>query len=465
MNEPLDVEGVWWLPESPDHKVPGWFRYDQDNGGHLRLAGSLRPLNWIDNELADGTVQRFIGRRPDQDKIYPRIHGQAGHRLFNLEDAFQLSLSDGICREDDAFESVHVNWLITGAWFVGDYRPEVHQAVVELQHLTAWSDNDALMVNWDDVPPDVFAQATATRIPTESADIGGGLEMALAQALSTGGDQRNEATLQQRVLLRISSREPTSMDNLTDRVADFQDLLTIASGKVANIQRFHFTHADVPKRSLAGKPLGNWQDELELHTRWSNQDSDNERLSPYGMVFTLEQFGGIAGLRRWMSIADQYRSELRRILATRYNAGMFLEDRVAHCVAALESFDRTRRNSKDGDTYLVERLRLCVAHAGSPFEDLLAGESVAAWTQRAKNHRNALGHHLDRYRSNLDLVEGELADQLLWLGQLCLLRSAEAPEPVFERIRNNSHFRWVAKRVAARREEAALSTWPDSPAL
>ncbi len=451
MNEPLDVEGVWWLPESPDHKVPGWFRYDQDNGGHLRLAGALRSLNWVDNELPDGTVQRFVGQRPDEDKVYSRIHGQAGHRLFNLEDAFQLSLTDGVCREADAFESVHVNWLITGAWFEGDDRPEVHQAVVEFQDLTTWVDNDALRLDWEDVPPNVFAQATSTRIPNESAEIGHGLELTLVQALFTGGDRRSEVTLGQRILLRISSPDSTSMDNLTDRVADFQDLLTIASGKVANIRRFHFTHADVPKLSLAGKPLDTWKEELELHMRWRSRDSDNDRLSPYGMVFTLEQFGGIAGIRRWMAVADQYRSELRRILATRYNAGMFLEDRVAHCVAALESFDRTRRNSKDGDTHLVERLRLCVVHAGDPFTDLLAGESVESWTQRAKNHRHALGHHLDRYRSNRDLIERELADQLLWLGQLCLLRSAEAPEAVFERIGNDGHFHWVAKRAAARR--------------
>lgn len=450
MNEPIDIQGVWWLPETPDQKVPGWFSYDLQDGGTLRLAGSMRPLNWTENTLPDGTTQRFVGHRPDEDRLYPRIHGQSGTRLFHLEDAFQLSIDHGLCREDDAAEKIHVNWLITGALFDGEEQPEVDRAVVELQHLTSWLDNDALTVQWDTTPEGVFAIAQAAYEPTVRAVIGNGLELSLTQTLSTGGDQLHDLTLNQRILLNIAATAPRSMDVLTDRVSDFQDLMTIAAGKVANIEKFHFTHVDVPKLSMAGTQLGNRKEELGYYTRWANRDSNRERLSPYAMVFTYAQFGGVEGLRKWMRVADRYRSELRRIMATRYNPTMFVEDRVAHCVAALESFDRTRRSSKDRDTDLVERLRNCVSYAGSPFPDLLGGESIESWTERAKNHRHALGHHLDRFRADTNLVERELGDQLFWLAELCLLREADAPAVVFERISNNSHFRWVAERAAVR---------------
>lgn len=450
MNEPIDVQGVWWLPETPDHKVPGWFSYDLEEGGTLRLAGSLRPLNWIENVLTEGATQRFVAHRPDADKVYPRIHGQSGTNLFHLEDAFQLALEHGLCREDDAAEKVHVNWLITGALFDGDELPKVDRAVVDLQHLTSWLDNDALTLQWHDMPDGVFAIAQADHEPTVTADIGNGLELSLSQALSTAGDQRHDVNLTQRILLEVVAIAPRPMDEFTDRVSDFQDLLTIAAGKIANIEKFHFTHSDVPKLSLEGTPLGNWKEELGYYTRWAKRDSDRERVSPYAMVFTYAQFGGVEGVGKWMLVADRYRSELRRIMATRYNPTMFVEDRVANCVAALESFDRTRRNSKDRDTDLVERLRNCVSYADSPFPDLLGGESIAAWTERAKNHRHALGHHLDRFRAGTYLVEREFGDQLLWLAELCLLREADAPPVVFERISSDRHFQWVAQRAMAR---------------
>lgn len=450
MTELLNVPGVWWLPETPDHKVPGWFTYDPEEGGTLRLSGSLRPLNWIENSLADGSVQRFIGHRPDEDRIYPRIHGQSGDLLLHMEDAFQLSLQDHLCREDDAAEKVHVNWVITGALFDGDGPPQVHRAVVELQHLTSWVDNDALTVDWEDLPEDVFAVATAHRRPTLRADLDDDSELAVVQSLGTAGDHRHDANLVQSILLTINATSPQRMPILVDRVSAFQDLLTIAAGKVANVETFHFTHNQVPKRSLAGQAIGNWKEELKYYTRWANRDSDRERVSPYSMLFTFSDFGGIDGVERWMRVADRYRSELTRVMAVRYNTSMFTEDRVANCVAALESFDRTRRESTDQDTNLRDRLQRCAEYAGETFVGLLGGEPIDEWTKRAKNHRHALGHHLDRFRDNMELIERELGDQLLWLALLCLLREADAPDAVFTGISNNSHFRWIGKRAAER---------------
>jgi hypothetical protein len=449
MNDSIDVQGVWWLPETPDHKVPGWFSYDLQDGGILRLAGPLRPLNWIENRRRDGTTQRFVDERECGDRLYPRIHGQSGTLLFHLEDAFQLSLDHGLCREEDAAEKIHVNWLITGALFGGDDQPEVDRAVVQLQHLTDWVNNDALTVEWATAPEGVFAIARATQQPTAKVEVGDGLELSLAQSLSTDGDHCHDLILNQRIRLMITAPEPRPIDVLTNRVSHFQDLLTIAAGSVANIENFHFTHVELPELSMAGTPLGNRKQELGYYTRWANRDSSSERLGSHAMVFTYDQFGGIAGVGRWMRVAERYRSELSRIMATRYSPTMFVEDRVAHCVAALESFDRIRRGSKDGESYLVERLRNCVDYAGDPFPELLGGESVESWVERAKNHRNALGHHLDRFRADTNLVERELGDQLLWLAQLCLLREADAPAAVFERISKNSHFRWVCERAAA----------------
>ena len=62
MQEPLDVQGIWWLPGSPDHKVHGWFSWDPEEGGTLRLAGTLRPQAWVENALPDGHVQRYLER-------------------------------------------------------------------------------------------------------------------------------------------------------------------------------------------------------------------------------------------------------------------------------------------------------------------------------------------------------------------------------------------------------------------
>lgn len=452
MTERLDVQGLWWLPDTPDHKVHGWFTYDPDDGGTLRLAGSLRPANWIENHLRDGSMQRYVGTRPEADRLYPHIHGQSGPHEYHLGDAFQVSLQQRLCREEDCAERVHVNWLIAGAWFEGATTPQLDRASVEFQHATSWVDNDALAIDADSVPEGLFAIAQATQKQTLRAQIGEGLQLGLVQSLFTSGDHRHNATLNQRILVVIEAASMQPLRSFTDRVSDFQDLLTIASGKVANIEQFQLRRDDVPQRTLTGHSIGHWKKDLRYYTRWSNRDEHAERLSPYEMLFSFDDLGGIAGVGRWMQVADRYRSELSRVMATRYSSSMFVEDRVAHCVAALEGFDRTRHSGKDDGTHLSDRIRRCAQYAGAPFVELLGGEPIELWTGRAKDRRHALGHHLDSFRENTSLVEHELGDQLYWLAVLCFLREAEAPDRVFERLSDNSTFRWVTQRAAQRQE-------------
>lgn len=453
MNDPIDVQGMWWLPESPAHKVPGWLRYNVHDGGELRLSGSLRPPEWIVNERDGKIVQRYIAGPTDEQRIYPRIHGQSGRRLFHLEDCFQTSIAHRLCREDDSAERVHVNWLLTGAWFDGEGQVEFDKAIVRYQHLTDWVGHSGLETDYFNPDPSApFARATARSLPAFRATIQEGCDLLVWQELSTDGDGRNDLILNQRWTLTLSATGTRALDFFTDRVRDFQDLLTIATGTIANIDNFDFTHHDVPLTNLGGEPVGQIQERLGYHSRWSHRDENRDRLNPHAMVFTFDDVGGIEGVRRWMQFANSYRSELSRVMATRYNNHMFLEDRVTNCVAALESFDRTRRGAPHGTTILRERLRECVEFAGFPFTDLLGEESVDDWTARAKNHRNTLDHHLDAFRNDTGIVERELGEQLFWLAALCFLRAADAPDIVFERARRHSTFRWLAHRVKANQQ-------------
>ena len=276
MRQPFDVQGVWWLAEHPDRKVPGWLSWDPVHGGTLRLAGSLQPLKWVDNELAGGSRQRFV-KRTVEEVLYPRVHGQAGHNLFNLEDCFRTSFEVELCREEDVAEKVHVNWLLTGAWFeAGDDPLEVHGAVAELQFLTSWIDNDALTFEQPMQLSEVWATATARKWAAPNIDLPGGLTVRLTQRLGQGGDSREDLSLEQTIVCDVRSEEQHSLDDFTTQIGHLQDLLTITSGRVANIRDMYFTHVDVPMYATNGRPLEGSREELRLYTRWANRDDNTE---------------------------------------------------------------------------------------------------------------------------------------------------------------------------------------------
>jgi hypothetical protein len=63
------------------------------------------------------------------------------------------------------------------------------------------------------------------------------------------------------------------------------------------------------------------------------------------MYFTFDDIGGIDGVQRWLEVASAHRTELGRVMATRYGTDMYLEDRIMNVCAALDSLDKQRRNT------------------------------------------------------------------------------------------------------------------------
>lgn len=42
LNEASEWQGLWWLPEAPDERLPGVLRYDGKGGLSLSLIGAFK---------------------------------------------------------------------------------------------------------------------------------------------------------------------------------------------------------------------------------------------------------------------------------------------------------------------------------------------------------------------------------------------------------------------------------------
>jgi hypothetical protein len=134
--EHFTVDGTWWLPESPAHRVPGTLTSDADNLG-LVLYGSLLPT--VD---APGQVLRQTG--PDWTTtpvILGRTHDSQNVTLLDAQGA---NLIGRFVRQSDyrvriALVGVHVTVdRFTEAW-------------IEFDWLNAWADPPDLTERGDDL--------------------------------------------------------------------------------------------------------------------------------------------------------------------------------------------------------------------------------------------------------------------------------------------------------------------------
>ncbi len=448
MTETLDLQGRWWLPGHDDHRVFGTLRWDPDSGGTLHVEGELRPVVWKDNVLADGSIQKYRDDRGDQQRNYPVVLGQADNRAYTLLDCFRLSLREH--GGDEATERVHVNRVLDGAWFDDRDGLRVDRVVVDLRHLTGWVGHSGLSaahprMNGDDA--DVFTVATAKTLPSfQTAHAGG--SVLLAQSLSETGDHIHDLGVRQRWSLRVHQPEPEPLDLFMATVSDFQDLLTLAVGKPASFESIRLQHPSLPKRSLDGKPIGNWREDIAYHAQWSTRSEQCEPVDKHSMYFTFDDLGGIDGVARWLAVAADYRTELGRVMATRYSDAMYLEDRIMNISAALDSFDKHRRGTGKWVEY-IRRIRQCIDLAGQPFADLIGGQDAEKWADSVTATRDDLAHHRERFRVDGSVGEHLLAEQLFWLFALSLLRLAKAPEAVFESIGRHRQVRWLTEQARA----------------
>lgn len=417
------------------------------DGPASRAGNSVSKTTWSrscgkDNVRPDGTVQKHAEGLLRVGQEYPVVLGQAGRRAYTLLTAY--------CSYKDPFGSggsvqhVHADEMLQGtAWFTRRGDVEADRLVVHLRHLTGWVDFPALSVkddDFDDSGRRTFAVITATSLPNLTTNFDGG-SVDLVQSLETSGDHIHSLGVTQGSTLRIAYPEVRPVSSLLDTSSDFQDLLSIAVDKAADFERVTFQHPSLLATSMAGTPFGDQRANVEYFARWIPRSDPCPPVDKHQMFFTLADLGGIEGVRRWLHAAANYRTELGRVMATRYNASMYLEDRIMNICAALDSFDTVRRGT-DPRLDFIEHLDQCIALAGQPFLDLIVGDPTT-WAMAAKETRHDLAHHRERFRRQGSLGEHLVAEQLFWLFAMCMLRLSDAPEAVFDSIARHGQTHWL----------------------
>ena len=88
-NDPLKLDesgewaGLWWLPETPDERLPGVLRYDGKGGLSLSLIGAFEER--IFRHLAPGVKDELEGLR-----VWDVIYGAAQQREITLLDCVPI---------------------------------------------------------------------------------------------------------------------------------------------------------------------------------------------------------------------------------------------------------------------------------------------------------------------------------------------------------------------------------------
>lgn len=431
-SEALEADGEFWLPSDPDAKVPGILRFSQDDGGTLSLIGSLSD-------------HPFLSRKRGTETS--RIVGTTINRRYTLDGCFSSSQRTVGSNSRERFR---VNRIIEGVHYEKDEEVEVDGLVVSYGNLLNWTSLSGVEISMQ------FEEVSGVRELTISSKPLDDLETEISEGklvLRHNTHHKNEyvegQSVRESVQARFELNTLSPMKDAMDLASDFQDLLTMATDRVSNYDQVRLLHPDWTvdigeKTSRKSMPL---------YMRWAtNAEVSKRQVFPHEMCFTFDELGGMRGVKSWMATAQRFRSELGRVMSTRYNKGLFLQDVLFHRVASLESFHRELKAVPSAK--LRSRLGDLINYAGWPFLELFGGKSqgrtrALAWRDKAKDERHDIAHNLGR---NLQINESEMhfvGEAAYWLFVVCILKASNAPQDVFRHLVASPGFTWSGENLRA----------------
>lgn len=218
------VEGQWWLPYSPERRVPGTLTFD-DDGLELVLYEALGEFVLPESGVAHMGAPEW--------KVEPVLHGRSRARKdFTLFEAGGANLagpffeSREVYRPTLALEGSHTKEdRFTSIWCSFDY-------------LGAWVDVPTVTTHEPDLVKIAFRAQELTNARLSDASV-----RLMTGVNGTAGGARVELT--QWTALAITPDEPSSAKALIDRFSrPVQDLLMLSLGRPVRLTSVHLQPAD-----------------------------------------------------------------------------------------------------------------------------------------------------------------------------------------------------------------------------
>jgi hypothetical protein len=213
LQDTFEEDGLWWLPATPEHQVPGNFRFDQELGPTISLGGLLR-----------GLPESFNADRDERLLIHGVTRsGKLVTLLQCLNKSRQLQFP-GICTE---VYRAHI--AAVGLHFQGADEELFHRSQFHFDGLEQWLGRRPLQTGRDPAARQisVTAIAPAEELLVELAD-----QRLLAGAIAgTKDTKETQTTIYSQSTLTSVPHEPRSLDWHFHNAVQIESLATLTTGR------------------------------------------------------------------------------------------------------------------------------------------------------------------------------------------------------------------------------------------
>lgn len=424
-NEPLNLDetsewaGLWWLPESPDERVPGVLRYKPKDGLSLSLIGGFE--HQIMSSPSPGV---FI---PQGTKSWDVIHGAAEQREITLLDCFPRSTKQTIVAPVNSPDKqiVKATAGIIGAHVSSKEDAAFSAAEVSVEDLGRWAATSVFegFLGAADGKFDGTGNIAVKPVETQSVMVDGTDYCLEHRHTLPFFDERKGSTvgrMRDTAFVRAVPEEPFSMHEAWQAARLVQDLVSLATNRAAGVIWLRVQVAVAEPAQPSDRPvMRRLADVLYSPTVLGKHD---DKAIDSRVFFTCASLPFEEVVPRWCEAHGRLQAATNMILGLRYAPASYVENNLLTAAGAAEVLHRNLRIGERpfdkaeframreamlaqvpeehrarfrgvirNDPTLRDRLRALAARPAQEAIELLMPDAER-WAERTTKARNDLAH-------------------------------------------------------------------------
>jgi hypothetical protein len=318
--EEFEFEGSWWLPETPEARVPGTLGFSTVSGASLDLPGSLKDpgdhFAALERELTE--PERILGFS---------AKGRAVTLWGCFERRKRVNLG-GFTRT-----SFHADVVVVGAHLDNAEDTRFTKMSAEYRHLDEWAGISGLTITMPEdraAHPMVIEQRRPNPVSASVAGARVTVEVRATLRDDSLGPS-GEAAIKERTLLSVEYPEGKRFGEWSGTLHRLRNFLTLGVGSSVE--------------PLAVRAETDGDDSVEIHYRPAGARGEapsGRNVHRAEMLFTLrdvrEDFGRFLG--NWFGKAERLGPVYDLYFATAYGSPAYLDDRFLSLVQGVEAYHR-----------------------------------------------------------------------------------------------------------------------------
>lgn len=317
---PPDTKGFFWLPKSPDVKVPGRLYTTKEGTIELETLGTFSG-----DLMKEGT-----------DDI-PRILGISEQgKLITLERCFYRNYRFNFPGLPTA--TIHVNLALFGCHFDAEEQIEFDEIAFNSDAFDEWFRIAEIKVALSPKPYSVSINYSPSQKLEWPVSIGGRISLECAWTVPGNGQYR-EAKVTQKVMVGYRPEQERPLDELLKVIHRFCNFVSFVADQSLPIQAIH-----AYSNNLIDE-IGEVKRRIPIDVYFASRQPEKVDLSRLAAPFPLfpfqyvrDRFGDV--ISRWLENYETFASSFNLYFATKGGRDLYLDNSFLMLIQALESLHR-----------------------------------------------------------------------------------------------------------------------------